>query len=193
MKKVFGWCVLGLLAVSLTAAASAQSVDGFVGLDTLLTPPGPSSLPKLGGGAYINAGGDLIFLPYHLGIGGDATWRATQQDYLGAAARPIYYDFNLVWDPSPTDSRYRPDFAIGVGMQSLRFYNTVNCGAFGCSYPSSHHFVLHAAVGLKIYLSDHLFLRPAVNYFNIRHNYEYGVPSAWQVGVSIGYTLGSSS
>jgi hypothetical protein len=110
--------------------------------------------------------------------------------------RPLYYNVNLVWQPIPPGIPVRPDFEVGFGAQSLRYYTgTYICSAFGgCSnYVSSNHLALHAAAGLKIYITQHIFIRPAVDFYNIRHNYEYGIPAAWQPGISIGYTLGPSS
>ena len=195
MKKVYRCCLLAVLGMLLATAATAQSVDAFFGFNTLITGTGPNGVPKMGGGFFPNAGGDLIFLPHNLGIGMQVAWRGSQQNFLGVGARPILYTFNLVWEPSSTQSSLRPDFAIGFGSQNLRFYQgTFTCTTFGgcVNYVSSKHLLLHAGVGLKYYLSEHIFLRPAVDYYNIRHNVEYGVPAAWQVGVSIGYTLGPS-
>lgn len=195
MRKL-RWMMLAILCLSVAVVAPAQSVDAFFGFNTLLTKAGPNGAPKMGGGLYPNAGGDIMFLPHHLGVGMQVAWRGSQQNYLGVGARPVLYDFNLVWQPLAPGAALRPDFMVGFGGESLRFYQgTFTCGTFsGCTnYISSKHFLWHASVGLKTYLTEHIFLRPAVDYYNIRNNNEYGVPSAWQVGLSIGYTLGTSS
>lgn len=194
--KNFRWALLAVVCLMLATFSSAQSVDAFIGFNTLITKAGPNGVPKLGGGLYPNVGGDLIFLPYGLGIGAQVAFRGSQTNYFGVGARPVFYDFSLVWQPVKPGSRIRPDFAVGLGAENLRFYQGVlNCGTFtGCSnHTSSNHLLLTAAVGVKVYLSEHIFLRPAVNYYNIRNNLEYGVPSAWQAGIAIGYTLGPSS
>ncbi len=179
----------------------AQSVDAYIGLGTLMTKASSQAdfgVPKLGGGAYLNAGGDLIFLPHNLGLGAAVQWRASQSDFFGQGLRPVLYSFNLAWEPVPPGVSVRPDFAVGFGAENLRFYNgSYTCGVFSCSdHTSINHVLLHAGVGLKIYWGEHLFLRPAVDYYNVRHNYidqAPEVPSAWQAGISIGYTLGPSS
>ena len=203
--KHFRWALLAVVCLSFAVFAPAQSVDAFFGFNTLVTKTGTvldptSGTPfgiKMGGGLYFNAGGDLIFLPHGLGIGAQVTWRAKANNYAGTYARPILYDFNLVWEPVPTGREIRPDFAIGIGADSLRAYQGFyQCGTFtGCTdYVSSNHFVLHASAGVKIYATEHIFLRPAVDYYHIRHNTEFGgIPTAWQLGISIGYTLGPSS
>ena len=198
MKYIQRPALLVACFLLLAGFASAQSVDAFLGLNALLSGQGlvGNGAPKLGSGAFMNAGGDLMILPHNLGIGAEVAWRASQQNYGGLGARPILYDFNLVWQPVAPGSFLRPDFAIGFGGADMRFYTgSYTCTLLsGCTdYVSSKHFLLHAGVGLKMYITNHIFFRPAVDYYNIRHDYEYRVPDAWQVGVSIGYTLGSSS
>lgn len=195
MKKI-RWAMLAAVCLMWASFAGAQSVDAFLGFNTLITAAGPNGVPKLGGGFYPTVGGDLMFLPHGLGVGVQVAWRASQANYFQVAERPIFYTFNLVWQPAAPGARVRPDFAVGFGAQSLRFYQgTYTCSAFtGCTnYTSSNHIVLHAGVGVKFYLTDHIFLRPAVDYYNIHNNIEFGVPSAWQTGIAIGYTLGPTS
>ncbi|MGH9486971.1 MAG: hypothetical protein ACRD04_05205 [Terriglobales bacterium] len=200
------WVLLVAVCISLAGFSWGQSVDAYLGLGTLITGPSPlasEGVPKLGGGAYLNAGGDIIFLPHNLGLGAQVQWRASQADYFGLGARPVLYSFNLMWEPVPVGVSVRPDFAIGVGADNFRVYQGVEtCGTFtGCTdHQSENHFLFHVGVGLKVYWGQHLFLRPAVDYYDIHDNYVFGSagtgapepPSAWQAGISIGYTLGPS-
>ncbi|HUX66279.1 MAG TPA: hypothetical protein VMV31_02190 [Terriglobales bacterium] len=190
--KIFRWVVLAAVCLTWTSFSLGQSVDAFFGFNALVTKAGPSGVPKLGGGLYPNVGGDLIFLPHGLGIGAQVAWRGSMTSYN---VRPVFYTFNLVWEPVAPGFSVRPDIAVGFGAENLRIYTgALNCGYFGCNnHSSSNHLVLHAGFGLKVYLSDHIFLRPSVDYYNIHNNVEFAVPNAWQVGVSIGYTLGPSS
>ncbi|MGH9393770.1 MAG: hypothetical protein ACRD1E_06335, partial [Terriglobales bacterium] len=75
-----------------------QSVDAFIGFNTLITKAGPNGVPKLGGGFYPSVGGDLIFLPHGLGVGAQVTWRGRQTNYFGVGERPVFYTFNMVWN-----------------------------------------------------------------------------------------------
>ena len=190
--KIFRWAVLAAACLMMTSFSFGQSVDAFFGFNTLVTKAGPSGVPKLGGGLYPNVGGDLIFLPHGLGIGAQVAWRGSMTSFN---VRPVFYTFNLVWEPVGPGFSVRPDIAVGFGAENLRIYTgALNCGSFGCiNHSSSNHLVLHAGFGVKVYLGEHIFLRPAVDYYNIHNNVEFAVPSAWQVGVSIGYTLGPSS
>lgn len=194
MKHV-RWMLIALACLTLIGFSAAQSVDAYIGAGTLLTKAGPSGVPKLGGGTYLNAGGDLIFLPHNLGIGAQVQWRASQSQYFGVGSRPVLYTFNLVWEPVPTGVSIRPDFSVGIGAENLRFYTGFfSCGTFtGCTnHQSNNHFAFHVGAGLKVYWGEHIFLRPAIDYYRIHNNIQYGVPTAWQVGLSLGYTLGPS-
>lgn len=194
--KNFRWLGLALAVLLLASFSSAQSLDAFLGFNTLVTGTSDNGLPKLGGGFYPTIGGNLTFLPHGIGVGAQVAWRASQADYFGSGVRPIYYTFNLTWNPIASGARVRPDLAVGFGAQSLRFYEgTYTCTFLGgCTdYSSSNHIALHLGVGVKLYATDHIFVRPAVDYYNIHNNAEFGVPSAWQVGIGIGYTLGPSS
>lgn len=198
MKHV-RWMLVALACLTLIGFSAAQSVDAYIGAGTLLTKGAQDGLPKLGGGTYLNAGGDLIFLPHNLGIGAQVQWRASQSLYQNfgnpVGLRPVLYTFNLVWEPVPVGVGVRPDISVGIGAENLRVYNGFfSCGTFtGCTnHQSNNHFAFHAGLGLKIYWGEHIFLRPAVDYYHVRNNVQFNVPTAWQVGLSLGYTLGPS-
>jgi len=190
------WSLIALACLLWAGLCPAQSVDAFIGFNTLITKAGPQGPPKLGGGFYPSVGGDLIFLPHGLGVGAQVAWRASQQNYFGVGARPVFYTFNAVWNPVAPGAVFRPDLAVGIGADNLRIYQgIITCGSFtGCTnHTSNNHLILHAGAGVKVYFSEHLFLRPSVDFYNIKNNQEYGVPAAWQVGLALGYTLGPSS
>lgn len=196
--KLFRWIALATACLALAVFAPAQSVDAFFGFNTLVTRASQQGVPKLGGGLYPNAGGDLIFLPFNLGIEAQVSWRASQSNYFGVGLRPVFYNFGLAWEPVKPGSAIRPDFGIGLGAENLRQYQGIlTCSGFtGCTnHSSTNHLLLSANAGLKVYISEHIFLRPSVYFYNIRHNTRDfpDVPTAWQVGLAIGYTLGPSS
>jgi hypothetical protein len=194
--KYLRWTLLVAACLLWSGAAFGQSVDAFFGFDTLITGvSSPAGVPKLGGGFYPSFSADVMFLPHGLGISGLVAWRGAMADYFGEGERPVYYTFNLMWQPIAPGNKIRPDFSIGAGGESLRFYTgEYSCSFISCTdYTSSNHGVLHAGAGVKIYVHGNFFLRPSLDYYAIRHNYEFGVPISWQTGVAIGYTLGPSS
>ncbi len=188
--------VLGALALfSLTGISSAQSVDAFFGVNAL-TASQPAGVPSLGGGAFTAVGGDLL-LWHNFGFYGEAAWRYKQGSYAGNPVRPIFYDFGGAWAPVQFASgRVVPLFRAGLGVQSIRVYQPFyNCGSFtGCSnYTTTNHLSGHFAAGLKLYLTQHIFLMPEANLYLIRNNFEYQASHASMFGISIGYTLGQSN
>ncbi|MGH9490475.1 MAG: hypothetical protein ACRD17_08190 [Terriglobales bacterium] len=189
-------CILGMAGL-----ASAQSVDAYFGLNALTAAQSPNE-PYLGGGAYLNVGGDLIFF-HGLGFGGEAAWRASPMGYFlapspalpngfGAPARPVFYDFDAVWEPLSLPW-ITPVVEAGIGAASFRFYNQYfTCGAFsGCTdYSSSNHLMFHLGVAANLYITDHIFIRPMADLYVIRNLGEYFAPgTARRFGVAIGYTL----
>lgn len=187
-------CILGMAGL-----ASAQSVDAYFGLNALTATH--TDMPYLGGGAFLNVGGDLIFF-HGLGFGGEAAWRASTMSYFippspalpngfAAPARPVLYDFDAVWEPLSLPW-ITPVVEAGIGAASFRFYTPYySCGAFtGCSdYASSNHLLLHLGIAANVYLTDHIFIRPMADLYVIRHDNEFGSSTARRFGVAIGYTL----
>lgn len=199
MKKIRLALVLGFV-LGLASMASAQSVDAYFGFNALMAAH-TSNLPYLGGGTYLNVGGDLIWW-HGLGIGAEATWRASQalyieappapgQQFFEAPVRPVLYDFNAVWEPASAPW-VTPFIEAGIGVASFRFYSAqYTCSYFsGCTnYSSANHFMFHLGVAANFYLTDHIFIRPMANLYLIHNDREFGVGSAREFGVAIGYSL----
>lgn len=186
----------GFLALALPA--SAQSVDAFFGFNALTSPKNVFENDTLGNG-YMGGGlypsiGATLWLVHGLGVNGEVAWRGGTTYYYGVPIRLIFYDFNLAWNPISISRSIKPDLYVGLGADSLRAYEgEYICTTFSCSdYVSSTHGDLHLGADVKVYVTEHLFVRPEIHWYDIRHDYEYNVPYAWRLGVSIGYTLGGS-
>lgn len=185
----------------LAGVGAAQSVDAFFGFNTL-TADHNDQFPYMGGGFFPSVGGDLVLFNTPLigawGFGGEVAWRGKQMAYINSfgvfPVRPILYDFNLVWEPISLP-RITPVIELGVGAESLRVYSSqFTCGSFtGCTnYQSSNHLMGHLGVGVRLYLTDHIFIQPDAHLYVIRHNIEFQVPNARRFGIAIGYTLRAS-
>lgn len=150
----------------------------------------------LGGGAYPVFSADFLF-KNHFGVGGEVAWRAHQnfyqRDLYGdfLPYRPILYDFNAVWAP-PIHKRAALELQGGIGGESVRFYTGLNCSSIaGCTnYTSSNHFLGHVGAGLKLYVTESVFVRPEVHAYFVNNNFEFSGATQRRYGVSIGYTLG---
>jgi hypothetical protein len=195
--KLSSGLILAGLLFACSGLAAGQSVDAYFGLNAL-TASVPAGYAQLGGGVFPEVGGDVIFF-HGLGVGADVSWRGSQNNYGGVYYRPLYYDFNAVWQPvgftSLTPFHITPVLEAGVGSQSLRVYqNQYTCSFFGgCSnYTSSNHFVGHLAVMVKFYITSRIFIAPQAQLFIIRHDTEFGASTSHLYGIALGYTLSAN-
>jgi len=176
------------------AGTSAGCPSGFL-LDTFtgLCEPGPTI-----GGLFGVFGADLMIKP-HLGINGEYAFRFAQADYLPSAGlkfRPSFYDVNAVWEPV-RGKGIVPILEGGFGGASVALYFTQQCitGKTCTSTTpagfSAHHFQVHLAVGLKIYIRHSLFIKPQVDFHfvtNFTNQFERSFVPRYTA--SVGYTFG---
>jgi len=171
-----------------TDSSSNQQIDTFgTGI--------PFTTPKMGG-LTSDIGGLFMFSKY-LGASADFSWRDTSAAYAGLNYRPFFYNFDAVYEPLKT-KRFVPELRAGLGGMNLSYsYNSTACDAFvGCSsstqpVESSHHFQVDMQAAARIYFTNHLFLRPAVEAHYVNNFFQFGsnwVPSA---SIGIGYTFGN--
>ena len=111
-----------------TADSNGQAIDTF-GTGNFVNTPKMTGL-------FLNLGGSFMLTP-HLGAGAEVNWRAGEGDYSGLNYRPIFYDFNGIWQPF-SRKRFVPEVQAGIGGVRVGFSaNTQQCDAFtGCSTES---------------------------------------------------------
>jgi len=179
-------------------AAQAQQIDLAFGVSTVSSASsgnvsaGNFSPQTIGGGAYPAFSGDFL-IKHNLGVSGNVAWRASQNLYFGYQPfRPIFYDFNGIWVP-PLGKHAAAELMGGIGVESVRFYQpTFICTFTGCTnYTSSNHFLGHFGGGLRLYVTNHIFVRPEAHVYLIHNNYEFSSGHATRYGVSIGYSFRS--
>ncbi|HUX66278.1 MAG TPA: hypothetical protein VMV31_02185 [Terriglobales bacterium] len=176
-----------LAGLLLAPLAPAQSLDAFVGLNALTASQAVQNIPRLGGGLFPSAGVNLFLGA--VGVGGEVAFRATPNS---SSLRPIYYDFNLLLDPFHISRSIVPELMVGLGAQTVRSYQGLaQCsGLGGCASYASSHLSAHLGLAFKVYLTEHIFLRPEAHFYFIRNNQQFQASSAERFGVSLGYTLG---
>jgi hypothetical protein len=171
-----------------TDSSSSQQIDTFgTGL--------PFTTPKLGG--LTSDIGGLFMFSKHFGASADLSWRDSSAAYAGLNYRPFFYNFDAVYEPIKT-RRVVPELRAGLGGVNLSYsYNSTACDPFmGCSsstqpVESSHHFQVDMQAAARVYFTNHLFLRPAVEAHYVNNSFQFGsnwVPSA---SIGIGYTFGN--
>lgn len=195
MSKRF-WIAATLFTLLSLGLLQAQQVDAAFGVGTVLAPSASSatgnySSQSLRGGAYPVISGDFL-LHKNFGIMGEISWRASQNLYQGSSPyRPLFWDFNGIYVPK-VGKNAAVELSAGIGAESIRFYQPFYyCTFYSCTnYTSSNHFMGHFGAGLRYYVRGGLFVRPEVNLYLIRNNFEFSSFYATRVGASIGYTFG---
>jgi hypothetical protein len=191
-------------------AAQDKSL-GAVDINTLLTCSNPAtstcgSTPNLDS-FMIGIGGNLM-LWKHFGIGMEAKIQPARKDYLifqqQAAGqfgdklqdRVTLYDFNGIFQPIST-KRAAVQLAGGIGGANVKFYENLSSSSsvLGNSnqtqfFGSSNHFQVHGGIGVQLYLTDHIFLRPQFDVHYVNNFSQYGRNLVTSEMVWIGYSFG---
>lgn len=171
-------------------SSSGRSIDTFA-------TGNPFTTPRLGG-TFGKAGADFMITP-HFGIGAETDFRFSQGSYSGLAYRPIFYDFNAIWAPTGhVEKRIVPELEAGLGGARLSFYNPTSfCDQFtGCStsnnfVESSNHFQVHLSAGVRMYVTQHLFIRPQVDARYVNNFFQFGSNWVPEYGAALGWSFGS--
>ena len=184
---------------ALSHTVYAQQLDAAFGVFTVKSPSSASPTSgnftpqSIGGGAFPGVSADYLF-KNHVGIQGEVAWRAKDNVYGGYQPfRPIFYDFNAMYAPY-LGKKVELEGLAGFGAQSSRFYTPYyNCTFTGCTdYQSSNHLLLHFGGGIRFYVWNRFFVRPEAHYYYTHNNFEFNSSNASRLGVSIGYSFGTS-
>ncbi len=146
---------------------------------------------------FLGFGGDVMFKD-KFGAGFDVAIQPAQQNYGPLQDRVSFYDFNGIYRPIQT-KRAALNLEAGIGAERTSFsYTQTQCvGTAVCSSQASpvgsaSHFEEHVGVGVQLYVTEHIFIRPQFDlHFVNGFSDQFGrsvVPSAM---VWVGYNLGS--
>jgi hypothetical protein len=143
------------------------------------------------GGPFMDLGAS-VFINKHVGVGAEIAWRPSQGDYAGIQYRPSFYSFDGIFRLAKVSKkRLEPEFRAGVGGARVRYFfdDPQSCDQIqGC--PDSTHFQVHLAAAARWYLTDHLFLRPALDVHYVNNFFEFGSNWVPRYSVGIGYGFG---
>ena len=152
--------------------------------------------------------GDLM-LWKHFGVGAGAVFQPAKQEYVNLSAsaasqglstyvlqsRMTLYDFNGILQPVKT-KKAAVKITGGFGGANLKFYQSGSASSFignqnfSQYIQSSNHFQVHGALGVQIYVTEHVFIRPEFDVHYVHNLNEFGRNIVTQEMVYIGYTLG---
>jgi hypothetical protein len=157
-------------------------------------------------GFFLGFNGNVM-LWKHFGLGMGVQFQPGKQDYLvfsqavGAQfgdkfqTRTTFYDFNAIFEPI---SAKRAAFQLigGIGGANIKFYEKQSSSSilgnsnFTQFVSSANHFQVHGGVGIPLFATEHVFIKPEVdlryvtNFEQFKRNF---VPS---VMVWVGYSFG---
>lgn len=192
--RTFVACLAALVWSS--AAAAQQQIDVAFGVNTT-TAPGASEADdshtpqSLTGGAYPSFSADVLFYK-NLGFQGEFAWKASRGVWQGVQPyRPFFYDFNAIYVPKLANRTYL-ELMAGLGSEATRYYQPFQtCDFYTCkNYVTINHFMGHFGVGMKVYATRNLFVRPEAHLYLVNDNQEFSSGRAVRYGVSVGYTFG---
>lgn len=185
--------IVVLLAVS---ASAQQQIDIAVGVSTVTAPSaseasGNHTPQSLTGGAYPSFSADVVIFK-NLGVQGEFAWKASRGIWQGVQPyRPTFFDFNAMYAPKLGD-RAQLELLAGLGSEATRYYQPFQtCDFNTCrNYVTLNHFMGHFGAGVKLYPTQHFFVRPEAHLYLVNDNQEFSSGRAVRYGVSIGYTFG---
>jgi outer membrane protein W len=188
--------------------ASASQVDQTLNTCTTGDLYGPCvSTPSLSG-ATIGIGGDVM-LWKKFGIGAEVGFQPAKQTYvnlnasaaasglnsLAVQSRMTLFDFNGIYQPVST-KRAVLKLEGGIGGANLKFYESGSSSSVLGNQNSSqylastNHFQVHGGVGVEIYLTDHIFVRPQFDVHYVRNLTQFGSNLVKTEMVWLGYNWG---
>jgi hypothetical protein len=180
--------------------ASSSQVDQSLNPCTVGDLYGPCvSTPALSG-VTIGFGGDLM-LWKKFGIGAEAAFQPAKQTFvnlnasLSVQSRMTLFDVNGIFEPVNT-KKVAVKLEGGIGGANLKFYESGSSSSVlgnqnSSQYLSStNHFQVHGGLGVQIYLTDHVFIRPQFDVHYVRNLTQFGSNVVTSETVWLGYDWG---
>ncbi len=181
--------------------ANSSGIDNATSLNAFgtCTPgsadPNCEMLPKLNG-FFLGFGGDLM-LYKHFGMGFQASLQPSREGYGPLSARQTFYDVNGIYAPYAT-KRVSLDLEGGVGGARTSFaltesgcVGTAVCTTSTEPVGTANHFDVHVGVGVQLFLTDHIFLRPEFDFHYVPGlTNQFGSDAVPEAMVWLGYSFG---
>jgi Outer membrane protein beta-barrel domain len=139
----------------------------------------------------LSFGGDFMATK-HFGAGFEAVFQPAQENYGPLTYRQTFYDFNAIYAPI-NEKRVSLKIEGGAGGAKTSVYVPVSVplGSENELFSENDHFAVHASVGVQIYVTEHIFIRPQFDYrFVPNFTEEFGSDSVTGGSVWIGYSFG---
>jgi hypothetical protein len=111
--------------------------------------------------------------------------------------RQHFIDVNGIWSPI-NNKKFQLKIEPGIGDAKFGISEKVQscvtstiCATQAEPFPSANHFDIHAGIGVQVYVTDHIFIRPQFDYHYVPNlNQEFGSNSVIGGMVWLGYSWG---
>jgi hypothetical protein len=148
-------------------------------------------------GFFLGFGGDIM-LYKHFGVGAEFNVEPSQKNYGPLQDRQMFYDFNGVYQPYATKRvALRVEGGIGGARTSFSVSESGCVGTVACSTQvepvgTDSHFQIHAGVGVQIFVTEHLFIRPQFDFHYVPGlKNDFNSNAVPEATVWVGYNFGS--
>ena len=147
-------------------------------------------------GVFMAIGGDAM-LTKRYGFGGEVSFQPAKANYGPLQFREVFYDFNAILAPvNQKKAMVQIQGGIGGAKSSFSFTQNSCVGTAVCSNQSqpvgsSNHFQVHAGVGVQIFLTEHVFIRPQFDFHYVPGlTDQFGSNMVPAATVWLGYSIG---
>jgi hypothetical protein len=153
------------------------------------------STPKLNA-FFLGLGADIM-LTKRYGFGAEVAFMPSRPDYGPLEYRQTFYDFNGIFSPI-SQKRFKLKIEGGIGGSRTSFaINESGCvGIAVCTSETepvgnASHFQVHVGVGLQLFVTDHIFVRPEFDYHYVTNfTQQFSSNSVPAAMVWVGYSFG---
>ena len=147
-------------------------------------------------GFFLGFGGDVM-LTKRYGVGADISFQPNRPNYGPLQYRQTFYDFNGIFAPV-NQKRFELQLLGGIGgaRTAFSFTQTGCVGVAVCTTQTqpvgnASHFQVHAGIGLQLFLTDHIFVRPQFDYHYVPNfTQQFASNSVPSATVWVGYSFG---
>lgn len=192
-------------------AAGATGYDSITGSNCTSTDPNCITSTTNGLGSFFLGFGMDVMLKKSYGLGFSWDVMPVRSNYEPTVAIPAsegggsytlqyrqsFIDVNGIWAPVHTKKfilQVIPgigDAKFGIAEKETSCVTTTICASQAQPFPSSNHFDIHAGVGLQVFVTDHIFIRPQFDYhYSPNLNQEFNSNSVIGGMVWLGYSWG---
>lgn len=202
MKSILNFAVLLFLGFFVfRQPARAQEVDGYVGLGTARASSNGQQIDTFSdmtlhptgrlGGTFTDWGFN-VFFGKQFGLGWTGSWKWSSGDYAGLGYHANFQVFDGIYQPAKIRTkRFAPELRAGLGLMGLHFEfnDQQSCTQVpGC--PDTHFFVAHLGGAARFYVTNHVFVRPAVDVHYVHDFFPFGSNWVPRYSMSVGYSFG---